>query len=153
MKKTLCLFAVAMLLFACGPTVIYDQQKEMPETGWAYQDTARYDFSIPATDQAYDLVLNLEHGTAFPYQNFYVKIHTGFPSGKRTTEEVSLQLAGDFGAWLGDCGGEVCDQEITILRNAKFAETGAYYLTVEQYTREPVLGGIDALGLAVRESE
>ena len=144
---------MATLLFACGPTVIYDQQKEMPETGWAYQDTARYDFSIPATDQAYDLVLNLEYGTAFPYQNFYVKIHTGFPSGKRTTEEVSLQLAGDFGAWLGDCGGEVCDQEITILRNAKFAETGEYYLTVEQYTREPVLGGIDALGLAVRESE
>jgi len=63
---------MATLLFACGPTVIYDQQKEMPETGWAYQDTARYDFSIPATDQAYDLVLNLEYGTAFPYQNFYV---------------------------------------------------------------------------------
>lgn len=141
------------LFSACGPTVIYQETKDIPEAGWAYADTARFEFEIPNTAQAYDLVLNLEHGTAFPYQNFYVKLHTGFPSGKRTSEQVSLQLAGDFGAWLGGCSGEACDQEITILRNAKFADTGDYYLTVEQFSRQPVLSSIDAVGLAVVKSE
>jgi len=153
MYKFIAALFFLVLFSACGPTVIYEQEKEFPAIGWAYQDSARYDFTIPSAEQAYDLVLRLEHGTEFPYQNFYVKLHTGFPSGKRTSEQVSLQLSGDFGAWLGDCSGEVCGQEITILRNAKFAETGAYYLTVEQFTREPVLGAIGAVGLAVVEVE
>ncbi|TXF91250.1 hypothetical protein FUA23_03235 [Neolewinella aurantiaca] len=152
MHRLFYFLALTTLLSSCGPTTIYEQDKPLPEAGWAYQDSARFDFAIPATEQAYDLVLKLEHGTAFPYQNFYVKLHTGFPSGKRTTEEVSLQLAGDFGAWLGDCNSEVCEQEITILRNAKFAEAGAYYLTLEQFSREPVLGAIGSVGLAVRET-
>ncbi len=151
MYKLLYLFVIISLFSACGPTVIYEQEKELPESGWAYADSARFEFNIPATEQAYDLVLSLEHGTAFPYQNFYVKLHTGFPSGKRTSEQVSLQLAGNFGAWLGNCNSSICDQEITILRNAKFEETGDYYLTVEQFTRQPVLGSIGAIGLAVVE--
>jgi gliding motility-associated lipoprotein GldH len=153
MQKIFYFFALVSLLSSCGPTVIYEQEKEVPTAGWAYQDSARFDFSIPEADQAYDLVLKLEHGTTFPYQNFYVKLHTGFPSGKRTTEQVSLQLSGDFGTWLGDCNSEVCNQEITILQNAKFAETGKYYLTVEQFSREPVLGSVGSVGLAVLETK
>lgn len=151
MYKFIAALSFLGLFSACGPTVIYEQEKEFPPTGWAYPDSARYDFTIPSTEQAYNLVLKLDHGTAFPYQNFYVKLHTGFPSGKRTTEQVSLQLAGDFGAWLGDCSSDACKLDITILRNAKFAETGAYYLTVEQFTREPILGQIGGVGLAVVE--
>lgn len=152
MQKILYVFVLVSLLTSCGPTIIYEQEKGLPEIGWAYQDSARFEFVIPKAEQAYDLVLKLEHGTIFPYQNFYVKLHTGFPSGKRTTEQVSLQLAGDFGVWLGDCNSEVCDQEITILQNAKFAETGEYYLTVEQFSRAPVLGSVGSVGLAVQET-
>ena len=153
MNKFLQLLALAVLCSACGPTVIYEETKAFPEAGWGYADTARFDFNIPTTEQAYDLVLRLEHAKVFPYQNFYVRLHTGFPSGKRTSEQVSLQLAGDFGAWLGDCGGEICEQDITILRNAKFEEAGMYYLTMEQYTRESVLASVGAVGLAVVETE
>ncbi len=153
MHKLLPALLFLALCSACGPTVIYEQTKDFPADGWAYADSARFEFNIPNPDQAYDLVLQLEHSTAFPYQNFYVKLHTGFPSGKRTSEQVSLQLAGDFGAWLGDCSGEVCGQAITILRNAKFADAGEYYLTVEQYSREEPLMGVGAVGLAVVEAE
>ena len=141
------------LLSACGPTVIYEQAKELPAGGWAYADSARFAFNIPETGQAYDLVLQLKHDATFPYQNFYVKLHTGFPSNKRTSEQISLQLAGDFGAWLGDCSDDVCEQEISILRNAKFAEAGAYYLTVEQFSREEPLRGVQRVGLMVVETE
>jgi gliding motility-associated lipoprotein GldH len=152
MQKVLYFFALASLLTSCGPTIIYEEEKKLPETGWAYQDSARFDFFIPDVTQAYDLILKLEHGATFPYQNFYVKLHTGFPSGKRATEQLSLQLAGDFGAWIGDCNSAVCDQEISILQNAKFVEAGDYYLTVEQFSREPALGSVVSVGLAVQET-
>lgn len=153
MYKLLSALLFLAILSACGPTVIYEQHQELPATGWAYADSARFEFKVPDTGQAYDLVLSLTHSADFPYQNFYVKLHTGFPSGKRTSEQLSLQLAGDFGAWLGDCSGAVCEQEITILRNARFADTGDYYLTVEQFSREEPLAGVGSVGLAVVETE
>jgi len=153
MQKLLPALLFLTLLSACGPTVIYEQTKDFPAGGWAYADSARFEFNVPDTEQAYDMVLTLTHADNFPTQNTYVKLHTGFPSGKRTSEQVSLQLAGDFGVWLGDCSGAVCALEITILRNAKFAKTGGYSLTVEQSGREEILSGISRVGLAVVEAE
>lgn len=149
------IFAISLLclLTSCGPKVIYEQTSTFPAKEWAYADSARFEFTVQDVVKAYDLVLTLTHGTDFPAQNFYVRLHTGFPSGKRTSEQVSLQLAGDFGAWLGDCSGETCEQKITILQNAKFADPGEYYLTVEQYSREEPLAGIGSVGLAVLERE
>lgn len=141
-----------LLLSACGPTIIYEQEKALPVSGWSYADSARFEFTVPTVEQAYDLVLTLDHDDNFPSQNFYVLLHTGFPSGKRTTEQLSLQLSGDFGDWLGNCSGGQCEQAITILRNARFADTGAYYLTVVQHSREAELAGVRSVGLVVQET-
>jgi gliding motility-associated lipoprotein GldH len=88
----------------CGPEVIYDRAETLPAEGWSYADSVAFEFAIPDTVRNYDLVLMVEHDQTFPYQNFYVNIHTDFPNGRRTTQLVSLQLAGDFGAWLGNRG-------------------------------------------------
>lgn len=152
MHKLLPFLILFTFCSACGPTVIYEQIKVLPADGWTYADSARFEFTVPDPEQAYDLVLSLKHSDNFAAQNFYVKLHTGFPSGKRTSEQLSLQLAGDFGAWLGNCSGDACEQEITILRNAKFADTGEYSLTVEQFSREEPLSGIGSIGLTVVET-
>ena len=140
------------LLTACGPTVVYEDSHPLPDTGWAYADSARFAFAIPDTTINYDYVLTLEHSPEFAYQNFYVRFHTGYPSGVRKTEEVSLQLAGDFGVWHGECSGTSCELEIPILRNARFAAAGDYVLTVEQFSRENPLTGVAAVGLRVEET-
>lgn len=137
---------------ACGPNVIFTESKSFPESGWAYADTAHFKFVIPSTETAYDFVLSVDHNKEFAYQNFYVQLHTGFPNGKRQSQELSLQLAGDFGAWKGSCSGAVCTQDITFLRNARFEQTGAYYLTVVQHSREALLKGIEELQFSVAET-
>jgi len=151
MRLLFSLLLLSTLFTACGPAVIYEKEQTIDAAGWAYADSVRFAFHIPSTEQAYDYVLSLEHAENFPYQNFYVQLHTGFPSGKRRTEQVSLQMAGDFGEWYGDCGGETCRQEITILQNARFKATGDYHLTVEQHSRDTLLQGIGAVGLKIVE--
>ncbi|MFK8161540.1 MAG: gliding motility lipoprotein GldH [Lewinella sp.] len=147
------LFLLACICSACGPTVIYEEEVQLPETGWAYPDSTHFQFSITEPETAYNFVLHLEHGTDFPYQNFYIKLHTGFPNGKRNSQQLSLQLAGAFGAWKGDCSGTSCNLDITFLKNARFEQSGDYYLTVEQHSREPVLGAIESIGFSVEEAE
>ena len=154
MKFITLLAPLALLLCtACGPTVVYEQRYPVAESGWAYADSLRYEFALPDTTQAYDFVLTVEHDEFFPYQNFYVLLHTGLPSGARSSQQVSLQLAGEFGAWRGDCSGERCTREIEILRNARFTSPGQYSLTVEQHSRDEPLTGIGAVGFRVQETE
>ncbi len=125
----------------------------MPESGWAYADTARFNFAIPSTETAYNFVLTVAHDEDFAYQNFYVLLHTGFPNGKRQSQQLSLQLAGDFGAWKGNCSGGTCTQEITFLQRARFEQVGDYYLTIEQHSREEPLTAIKSVGFSVVVAE
>lgn len=152
MRRLLIFCLLAATLSACGPKVVFSEEVSFPDSGWTYADSARFDFEIPNAEQAYDYVLTLDHSPDFPAQNFYVRIHTDFPSGVRRTEEVSLQLAGEFGAWNGACSGDNCQFEVPILRNARFEDTGKYGLTIEQFSRDNPLGGVSKLGFLVVES-
>ncbi|WP_173021470.1 gliding motility lipoprotein GldH [Lewinella sp. W8] len=144
---------LCLLLTGCGPEILFERTQELPTGGWAYQDSVAFEFSVPDTVRKYDLLLNVTHDQSFPYQNFYVNIHTDFPNGRRTTQRVSLQLAGDFGAWLGDCGGTSCDLQIPVLSNARFAQSGTFGVVVEQYSRDEPLVGVRELGLRVEVAE
>ncbi len=148
----LLLLPLVIYCSACGPIVLFAEDKNFAEASWSYTDTARFDFAIPATETAYNFYLTVEHDADFAYQNFYVLLHTGFPNGKRQSQQLSLQLAGDFGAWKGDCSRSTCSQEILFLRKARFEQVGDYYLTVAQHSREEPLRGIQSIGFTVTEA-
>jgi gliding motility-associated lipoprotein GldH len=151
--RFLLLLILPLLFTACGPEVVFEGKTDIPSSEWMYADTASFAFNLDNVDRNYDLYLDVEHGDDFGYQNFYIKLHTTFPSGKRQSEQISLQLAGDFGQWLGSCSGGVCKLSIPILKNAKFDVAGQYQLTVEQYSRDEPLMALKSMGLAVVVSE
>ena len=107
------LIATSVLVTACGPEVLYERSiatgADEEQPSWAYTDSLAYEFDVPSTDQRYDLELLVEHAEAFPYENFYLNLHTTPPNGKRTTERVSLQLSGEYGEWHGACSGGDCE--------------------------------------------
>jgi len=146
--------ALLCLLFSsCGPTVVYEQEYDIEDSGWAYTDSLSFGFNIKDIALSYDYLLDVAHDAYFPHQNFYIKLHTRFPSGKRSSQQLSLQLADNFGQWHGDCGGEKCTLSIPILRNARFESAGYYSLTVEQHTRDNPLQDISSVGLRVVVAE
>lgn len=136
-------------LSACGPEVIYEKDVDFPNGSWAWADSVQFNYSVQDTSRLYDVLLEVSHGTDFAYQNFYVKIHTTPPSGKRFGEQLSLQLAGDFGEWLGDCSGEQCKLVIPYLTDVRFRESGDYGLTFRQFSRDEPLAAVDGLGLRI----
>lgn len=136
-------------LTACGPAPIYEKDVAFPESGWAYADSVRFDYTITDSDKTYDLVLDVAHNDDFAYQNFYVKLHTTPPSGKRSSSQLSLQLAGNFGEWLGNCSGGKCRLSIPFLKEVNYLSPGDYSLTVEQYSRDEPLPALTGLGLRI----
>ena len=139
-------------LTACGPDIVYAEQRDLPR-GWSYADSLAFPFTIADTSAAYDLEVTLDHGTDFPYQNTYVLLHTTFPDGHRTTSRVNLQLAGDFGVWKGDCSATSCTYLTPIALGTRFREAGTYVLTVEQNSREEVIGAVTGVGVRVLRAD
>ena len=137
---------------SCGPTVIYEENHQVGNGGWRYSDTLSFAYEIVDTTQAYDLEIEVDHADNFAYENFYLKIHTNLPNGRRTTERISLDLAGDYGAWNGDCSGGVCQFSIPILFNTRFQTPGRYGITLEQNSRDEPLAGILGMGLKLQEA-
>lgn len=152
MLRFLPLLGLLFFLASCGPDYAYDTRKEFADTGWTNQDSLLAQFTIEDSLTIYNLHLQLEHDETFPYQNFYVQVHTQFPDGQRLSELVSLELANKGGVWLGECGSDRCELNIPIQQGAYFDQTGDYQLTIEQYSRRDPLPGILAIGFALEET-
>ena len=148
------LAVTAGLITACGPQVVYERTVATgaDHSGWSYADSVAYEFAIPGTDQAYDLELLITHGTSFPYENFYLNIHTEPPNGKQTTERISLELSGGYGEWYGDCSAESCELVVTLLNRTRFDRAGPYKITLEQNSRDSLLPQIESVGIRLTES-
>lgn len=140
------------LLSSCGPDIIYEKDYELPEAGWSYADTLKFEVPINDTLSVYNLFLDLEHSREYPFENMYVRIHTTFPSSRRITQQVSLELAGEAGIWKGDCGSEVCQITIPIQTSAYFNQTGTYVFALEQYMRRNPLPGVQSIALRVEDT-
>ena len=141
-----------LILASCGQPTILDQAFDLPESGWTYTDSLRWDFEVADTNAIYDLLLTIEHATDYRYQNCYVRFHTLFPEGQRLTETVSLELQTQVGQWLGNCGGSDCALTIPIQQNAFFDQPGTYAIVMEQYMRQDSLAGIESFNLRIEDT-
>ena len=137
----------------CGPAVIFEEERALPNGLWTYANAQRFDYEIQDTAKRYDLILELEHDADFEHQNVYVRLATILTNGKADSQIVSLQLADRFGIWEGDCNKERCTVSIPLQTNTFFPEPGKYALVAEQYGRQDSLSGIYSLGLGVIEQE
>lgn len=147
------LLLFVILLHSCGPDTIYEKTYEISAGEWFYSDTLTYEVNIDDTLTIYNLYLDLEHSREYPFENMYVRIHTGFPSGERLSKQVSLELANEAGIWIGDCGSEVCEITIPIQMGAYFNQPGAYTFQLEQYMRRNPLPGVQSISLRIEEAE
>ncbi len=151
MHKGFLLFSLLFLL-SCGPDYILDKTYEIEQQQWTYADTLNFEVNIVDSLKIYNLYLDIEHSTEFPNQNMYVMIHTQFPSGKRISERVSLEMANKIGVWFGDCNSEWCNFRIPIQQGAFFNALGKHTFTIEQYMRVDALPGVKSISFKIEDT-
>lgn len=144
------LLALSFLSIAsCGPDYLFHAQQDIRDGQWAYADTLNFQFEVRDTSSRYDFFLDFDYADDFAFQNIYLKLSTQYPDGKRLTKVRSFDLFDAQGAALGT-GGKL---RTSLQDNAFFNQTGAYTVTVEQFTRREVLPGIQSVGLAIARRE
>lgn len=125
----------SLMLWSCGEHHFYQEQRLVDAGEWSYTDTLLYQVEIIDTVARYDIGMQIEHGTGFPFQNLYVKIITIFPDGKTVAQTLPIDLADHTGMWYGDCGNEDCKVKVQLQNNARFDRIGTHSFKVLQYMR------------------
>jgi len=134
-------------LCSCGPSPHYSSTVELTASGWSYEDKAQFQPTITDTTSVYELQLIIDHQDAYTKENIYLAITTGFPNQEEKREQLTIDLASNDGKWVGNCSGANCKCKVFLLENFKFPVPGKYDFTIEQYTRESLLKGVNSLTL------
>ncbi len=143
---------VAATLSSCGPNYVFEEEVEIQESQWYYNDTLSFSFTMTDTSQLYDLFIELEHQKSYPFQNIYFQIYTSFPSGKKIQDRLSVDLMNKAGVWYGKCGKEECELLVNLQERLRFNETGTYQIQLEQFMRVDPLEGLNSLSLKLAHS-
>lgn len=152
MKFNLVLMFLALtVLISCGESYLVEETTTFENQIWNYQNTVDYTFDNKDTTKTYSLYLDLTYNEDYYYQNIYVKVHTGFPSGRKVSDQVGIDLSEKSGKSNGSCSGDVCTvSNIVLVENVKLQELGKHTFTFEQFTRDEDLKGVKKLTFKIK---
>lgn len=155
MRILCCLILVLLGLASCDSRRVYEQNKDFEKRAWIADDTAKFDFVVPATGELYNIHLNLRNTLEYPYSRIFVN----FIMSDSTGQVLSSKLVSNYlfdsktGAPFGDSGiGDIYDHRFPLL-NAYGLKAGKYAVTLQQFMRVDTLNGVLAAGIRVETSK
>ena len=151
--RQLSLAAVVLLLSACDPNRVFEQNADFENYSWDVQQKPGFTFAITDTTALYDVYFNVRNASAYGFYNLYVK-HTltgpGGPVGKPLLHHMIL-MDPKTGEPRGSGTGDIYDHQLLALPRQRFPRAGNYTLTLEQYMRQDQLPGLMAIGVRVQK--
>lgn len=146
--------AIALLfvftIISCG--TVYDKTAEIENGRWSDNNTISFEFEIKDTTQLYDIFLEVNHNTNYPYQNIYCLVETFELENAIRKDQCSLELADSKGNWLGECNNQTCDRKIPFIINTQFNSVGIHKIILTQNTRNTILNDVNSLRLWVTKA-
>lgn len=147
------LLCASVLMASCSSGVISSDHCNLPENGWAMQDTVWLTLSVPDTVQTYDVALTLRHTDVYAYQNLWFFVQAYDSTGGVRGDTVMACLADDRGQWLSTRAGRYYSGYVTMWRDVVFANAGTYNFAIVQGMRDSVVTGIADVGLELRKTD
>lgn len=149
------LLLVSLLCFfaSCDKGRIFEQNQQIPESGWAMTNSVKFDVDIKDPSTPANFYINVRHADGYPYSNLFLFIKTVFPDGKASNDTLECVLADEKGKWLGSGLGDIYDNQIPFKRNVRFPVAGNYHFEIQQAMRMDNLPLIMDMGLRIEKAE
>lgn len=142
------LFPSFLLLIGCNNnTLVSDHWKSVDNADWTSEDTVQILIESKDSVERYDLIVEVDHTTDYPYSNLYIEVGNRTPDGDTLRTPVSLELANNKGQWQGECGGTTCKATIPLRSKFYFQDQGEYAIWVLPYMRTDSIPSINNVTL------
>ena len=154
MKNLLLVCMLSLLLISCDSNRVYEQIYTIDNQKWSETAPITFQFDVPDTAQAYNILYNLRYSLEYPYYNLHMKYTIKDGQGKvAATELQDMNLMHPkTGYPFGNGYGDVYDLQVMALPKIKFRQTGKHTLTLHHYMRTDTLQGIAAAGLRLEKA-
>lgn len=152
-QLTVLLFFSAVVFSSCDSARIFEQNQEIPETGWKTDNILKFDVEIKDPSTPTNFYVNVRNADGYPYSNIYLFVKTKFPNGKMANDTLECILADEKGKWLGSGLGDIYDNQILFKRNVRFPMAGKYSFEIQHGMRSDVIPLIMDVGLRIAKAE
>lgn len=142
-----------VFLSACSSNDIYNRYVEIAPKGWSVDNVAIYEFDIPDSTVQYNAYVNVRHGGDYLYKNLWLFLEQLSPDSVLIRDTLECYLADNEGKWLGDGSGSVLHLSMPYRMDARFDRTGTYQLNIRHGMSDPVLTGIQHIGIRLERKD
>ncbi|MFH2096350.1 MAG: gliding motility lipoprotein GldH [Bacteroidota bacterium] len=153
-KFTVIIF-IAVLLYACDSSRVYEENIAVTGAIWNKDSLARFDVRISDTRTPHNVYINVRNMGDYRFKNLFLFITVTSPAGNSVKDTFDCVLADDRGKWYGSGIGDLYDNQILYKGNIIFPDTGIYTFQYEQAMRMDKWGGnlegISDIGLRVEK--
>ena len=152
MKRVFIFLLPVVLLIACDPNRVFEENKEIPDYQWAQNNIVAFDVDIQDTLSLHNFYINIRHVDNYPFRNVFLFVKTTFPNNKfkRDTVEIMLQ---DKNGWRGDGLGDIWDLQEPFQLKKRFPLKGKYKFEFQQAMYPQSLPGIMDVGFRIEKAE
>jgi len=149
-------FQIIVLLFfmllmvtlsSCDQNRFFEQNVEVEQERWAYNDAKTISVDVKDTVSTYDFYLNIRNTNDYPYANLYLFIQTIFPDSLYARDTIELQLANHDGRWLGEGKGKYKYSHFILRHAMHFNKLGLHEFKIAHGMRKDTLYGISDIGI------
>ncbi|MFT5618917.1 MAG: gliding motility-associated lipoprotein GldH [Arenicella sp.] len=153
-RKSLTVLSLVFLFASCQEKAIYNQYADLDDGNWELNSLIDFEFEIENASKPVNLFYNIRNDVSYPFYNLYVKYELTDPNGKilRSNMHEANLMDPTTGAPIGT-GESLFDNQILLLKNFQFPESGKYKFSIKQYMREEKIEGIWAVGLTIKDIE
>ncbi len=150
-----CIITLLLMVWGCGPNVIFEKSVNIPEGGWHKDTVAVFKSEVSELEQASHLLLQVKNTNVYGYSNIWFFVDAVSPSGHVQRDTLECPLANAAGDWYGKSswGAKTFKSTHPYKLNIRFPEKGLYKYYVVQGMRDTVLTGIAGVGIKIIEVE
>ena len=154
MKYNLLMALLAMLIFSCDSSRVFEENKDFDQPFWSKSSVPEFTFSIEDPTNAYNILINVRNASDYPFYNLYYEYDLQDSTG-RTLKKDMLELilfdakTGEpFGSGLGD----LFDHQNPVLENYQFPYPGKYTIAFTHFMRPDTLPLVLSVGARVEQA-
>ncbi len=143
---------VSILSSSCSESgVIVNQSQAVKDAQWLSSDSLVFEFEIKDTVNYYDFSVLIRNTENYMWSNVYLFSDLTFPNGKTRRDTLEIQLADQYGYWLGHNSGTIVTTSAKFMQHRRFPLSGDYRMSITHGMREPILEEVTDVGVKVKE--
>ncbi|MCQ2209024.1 MAG: gliding motility lipoprotein GldH [Paludibacteraceae bacterium] len=148
---TIGIVTLLFVLASCSNDIVYQDAHAIDDTGWYKNDFVSFDYNATDTTGTYNILVDIRNTPDYPFQNFWLFVHSTSPKGIEFSDTLECMLADQYGRWIGKSSGSMYSVPVLFLSNIQFPQEGTYHFDLVQGMRADTLQGIHEIGIRIQK--